>query len=170
MQNRLWAVRDAVLLIRTPLGNFYDTLTDEQKKQFIVETPKADSQAPSAIAQNAQAKAGAGAAMSQQAFARMCGAPGMQQWPVQQIEQTLKPTQAQRDSLATLQKKSAEMGQLLMASCMTPAPSTPMDRLDTAGDRLTAVIFAASNVSLALNDFYGQLSDDQKSRFDSLSN
>ena len=39
-----------------------------------------------------------------------------------------------------------------------------MARLDSATDRLTAMIFAASTVSLALNDLYGQLTADQKAR------
>jgi hypothetical protein len=46
--------------------------------------------------------------------------------------------------------------------------ATPAERLDAAADRLTAVIFAASNVNMALNDFTSQLSDEQKTRFNSL--
>src|SRR6185437_1598988 len=34
MEQRLWAVRDAGVLIREPLKNFYDSLTDEQKTKF----------------------------------------------------------------------------------------------------------------------------------------
>ncbi len=55
-----------------------------------------------------------------------------------------------------------------MASCLKPMPATPAERLDAAADRLTAVIFAASNVNMALNDFTSQLSDEQKSRLNSL--
>jgi hypothetical protein len=39
-----------------------------------------------------------------------------------------------------------------------------MARLDAATDRLTAMIFAASTVNLALNDFYGLLTSEQKAR------
>jgi hypothetical protein len=83
---------------------------------------------------------------------------------MRQIEQTLHPTKAQRTSLDALQKKSFEMGQFLMASCLKPVAATPTERLDAAADRLTAVIFAASTVGLALNDFYNQLSSEQKSK------
>jgi hypothetical protein len=84
------------------------------------------------------------------------------------MEQSLQPTQPQRASLDTLQKKSSEMGQFLMASCLRPMPATPAERLDAAADRLTAVIFAASNVNMALNDFTSQLSAEQKAKLNSL--
>ena len=58
------------------------------------------------------------------------------------------------------------MGQFLMASCLQPIAATPMERLDAAADRLTAVIFAASNVNIALNDFTSQLSEEQKAKLD----
>ena len=65
-------------------------------------------------------------------------------------------------------KKSFEMGQFLMASCLKPMPATPAERLDAAADRLTAVIFAASNLNMALNDFTSQLSDEQKTKLNSM--
>jgi hypothetical protein len=155
MQHQLWAVHDAAVLIRAPLAKFYDSLTDEQKKQFIVESPPADP----------QIEAGAKrAAISAQEFARMCGAPTANDWPVQHIVQALHPSDAQSESLELVQKKSFEMGQLLMASCVQPTPATPAGRLDAATDRLTALIFAASTIALAFNDFYGQLTSDQKER------
>ena len=67
-----------------------------------------------------------------------------------------------------LQKKSFEMGQFLMASCLKPVPATPAERLDAAADRVTAVIFAISNVNIALNDFTSELSDEQKTKLNSL--
>jgi hypothetical protein len=57
------------------------------------------------------------------------------------------------------------MGQFLMASCMQPVPTTPAARLDAAADRLTAVIFATAQVSIALNNFYNQLDDEQQAKF-----
>jgi hypothetical protein len=155
MQNALWAVHDAAILIRTPLADFYASLSDDQKKQFIVPQSQA----------NPHAVATAGQAMNQSDIARVCGMLPSGQWPMRRIEQSLRPTDAQRASLETLQKKLVEMGQFLMASCLQPMPSTPAARLDAAADRLTAVIFAASTVGLALNDFYNQLSEQQKTKF-----
>jgi hypothetical protein len=86
---------------------------------------------------------------------------------LKQAEQSLNLNRAQRASLDAFQKKSAEMGQFLMASCLRPVAATPVERIDAAADRLTALIFAASTVNLALNDFYNQLDDGQRSKFDS---
>ena len=159
MQNALWAVHDAAIIIRTPLAEFYGSLSDDQKRQFFVPPSQT----------NPRAMAMAGQAMNRGDFARICGMPASDHWPMRQIEQALRPTDAQRASLDTLQKKLFEMGQFLMASCLQPMPSTPTARLDSAADRLTAVIFAASTVGLALNDFYNQLSEQQKTQFISVS-
>jgi hypothetical protein len=151
MQNTLWAVHDAALLIRAPLSRFYDTLSDAQRKQF----------AAPAIRQPDPRSA------SRADMARMCGMPASNDGLARHMEQSLRPTATQRASLEALQKKSFEMGQFLMASCFKPMPATPAERLDAAADRLTAVIFAASTMNLALNDFYSQLSAEQKSRLNS---
>jgi len=87
---------------------------------------------------------------------------------MRQIDQAVRPTKPQRSSLEALQKKSFEMGQFLMASCLKPVPATPIERLDAAADRLTAVIFATSNLNMALNDFTSQLSDDQKAKLNTM--
>jgi hypothetical protein len=152
MQSTLWAVHDAALLIRTPLAKFYDSLSDEQKKRFA---------APAADPRSAHN-------MSRTDMARMCGMPSSNEMPVRHLEQSLHTNKAQQASLNTLQKKSFEMGQFLMASCLKPMAATPAERLDSAADRLTAVIFAASTMGLALNDFTSQLSDDQKSKLNSI--
>ena len=152
MQDSLWTVHDATQLIRAPLAKFYDSLTDEQKQRFAALGP------PQAGSRT----------MSRSEMARMCDLPASAEAPMRQIEQGLRPTKPQRASLELLQKRSFEMGQFLMASCLKPVPATPAERLDAAADRLTAVIFAISNVNIALNDFTSGLSDEQKARLNSL--
>ena len=149
MQNTLWLVHDAALQIRGPLARFYDSLSDAQRKTFA---------APPAAQADPRT-------MNQAAIARMCGAPSSGDAAIRQLETALGQSKAQRASLETFQRKSSEMGQFLMASCLKPVPATPAERLDAAADRLTAVIFAASTVNLAFNDLYNQLSDDQKAKF-----
>jgi hypothetical protein len=150
MQNTLWAVHDAAQLIREPLARFYDSLNDDQKRKFS---------APASPAANGRP--------SRTEMARMCDLPGGAE-ALRQIEQTIRPTKPQRASLEALQKKASEMGQFLIASCLKPMPATPAERLDAAADRLTAVIFAASNVNMALNDFTRQLSDEQKTKLNAM--
>jgi len=162
MQNALWSVHDAAQLIRAPLAAFYDSLTEEQKKTFAA--PASQQPEPRAIDPRTMGRG----EMSRETLARMCGAPASSDAAMRQIEHGLRPTKAQRASLEVLQKKSFEMGQFLMASCLKPMPATPAERLDAAADRLTAMIFAASNVNMALNDFTSQLSDEQKTRLNSL--
>ena len=149
MQGTLWAIHDALLQLRGPLAKFYEQLSDEQRQKFAAP--------PSAQADPRS--------MSSGAIARLCGAPPATQRQAQQAEQQLQLNKTQRASLDGFQKKSAEMGQFLMASCLKPVASTPVERIDAAADRLTAVIFAASSVNLALNDFYNQLTEEQKSKF-----
>lgn len=143
----LWAVHDAALLLRAPLSSLYDSLSDEQKKKLSGPSP-----------------ASSELVMSRSEAARMCGMPASLDSSSRQVERSLQVTKPQRASLDALNKKSFEMGQFLMASCLKPAPGTPAERLDDAADRLTAVLFAASNVGPAVGDFYAQLSDEQKSK------
>jgi hypothetical protein len=153
MQGTLWAVHDAAIQIRAPLAKFYESLTDEQRKQFS---------APASV--DPRTMAAANPNMSRDDYARMCGMPKLNEASMRPVEQALRPTKPQQASLDSLQKKAFEMGQFLMASCLKPLPTTPAERLDAAADRLTAMIFATSNISLALNDLYNQLSDEQKTR------
>jgi hypothetical protein len=152
MQSTLWAVHDAALLIRAPLAAFFDSLSDDQKKQFA--SPATEDVAPHA--------------MSRGEMARICGMPASLESSMRQIERSLQTGKAQRASLDALNKRSFEMGQFLMASCLKPVPATPTERIDSAADRLTAVLFAASNLGPAVNDFYGQLSSEQKAKLKTL--
>lgn len=149
MQNSLWAVQDAVQLTRTPLSEFYASLTEEQQRTFAAPPQPA-------------------ARMGRADIARMCDLPAGTDAPMKQIEHALRPTKPQKASLDALQKTASEMGQMLMQTCLAPMPATPVERLDAAANRLTAVIFAATNVNVALDDFASQLRDDQKTKLNSL--
>ncbi len=160
MEDMLWAVRDAVVLVQAPLKSFYDSLTDEQKAAFAVQAPASSGPQP----------ARTNTAQSQHAMAaRMCGMRGPSDWPVAQIDRAVRPTKVQRASLERLRQISGQMGQMLMASCPMNIAATPVERLDAVQVRLTDLILTASTTSIALNDFYGQLNAVQKVRFDSIS-
>ena len=160
MEDMLWAVRDAALLIREPLKAFYDSLSAEQKARFTIETPAQPASAASSDRDRMQQHM----AMA----ARMCGVPAQRDALGARFERIIQPTAAQRASLEALRKTAEQMGQLLMMSCPLAIPPTPLDRLDMAEGRLTSLIFTTSTISLALNDLYGQLSDRQRARFDTL--
>jgi hypothetical protein len=149
MQGTLWAVHDALQGLRGPLAKFYDSLTDEQRQKFA---------APASAQTDPRS-------MKPAQIAQLCGAPPATGRQARAAEEQLSLDKTQRASLEAFQKKAGEMGQFLMASCLKPVASTPVERIDAAADRLTAVIFAASSVNLALNDFYNQLNEQQKSKF-----
>ena len=155
MQTALWAVHDAAQQMRAPLAAFYATLSDEQKQSFAAPERPSGTRGPNQ-------------GPSRGDIARMCDLPASTDAPIRQIERAVHPTAAQRKSLEELQRKAGEMGQFLLASCLAPVPDTPTQRLDAATDRLTAMVFAISNVNIALNNFTSGLGDDQKSKLDSV--
>jgi LTXXQ motif family protein len=137
----LWSMRDADILLRTPLVNFYATLSDAQKAQLgstAAELPSSE---------------------------KICSLAA-NDLPVGAIEQSVRPTEAQRASLEMMKGFSSEMSGYLASSCPNEAPADPVGRLDAAGNRVSALLYAVMLFDQALNGFYSGLSDDQKKRFD----
>ena len=89
-------------------------------------------------------------------------------WPAADIVQAVGPTEAQRASLAALQSAAAKAADLLKASCLSETPLTPPARLAAVAQRLDVMLQAVDTVRVALNNFYGTLSDEQKARFESI--
>jgi hypothetical protein len=90
------------------------------------------------------------------------------EWPAVEIDQTVRPTDAQRASLTALQNATSQAADLLKTSCVTNDALTPPARLAAVGKRLDGMFQAVKIVSAALNDFYGSLSDEQKARFEAI--
>jgi len=156
MQQRMQALVQAVDIVRPPLAAFYDSLSDEQKARFNdVGTTEAQSGTHGAQASNAPSPQAA------------CDAAVMA-WPAEQIERTVRPTDAQRAKLEALQSAAANAADTIKASCPSEIPSTPPARLEAVGKRLQAMLQAINIVRPALADFYDALSDDQKARFNTL--
>jgi LTXXQ motif family protein len=153
---RLWAVRDAGISTRSPVKNFYDTLTDAQKNSFISRQPVSNPPSDQKTADNG---------MNRQYQA--CAAQNVERAErlIKEIEMRIRPNKDQAASLENLHKTSSDMAKLLIASCAQPIPADPLARLDAAADRLTALNYAATTVQIAFDDFYSKLSNDQKARF-----
>jgi hypothetical protein len=158
LEQQIWAVQNAGVLIRASLKDFYDTLTDEQKAKFS---------APAADDQRGAGKT-ASAPMGRQYQA--CAAQGANdpERLIKRIQQTVRPMPQQRARLEALGKTAGQMQQLLMASCGQPVPDNPLARLDSADNRLTTMNYAATSMEVALIGFYNGLTSEQKARFDSL--
>lgn len=156
MQDRLWAIRVAATNLRAPLQKFHDSLTNEQKAKLAAQQPS-----------NGESQSGAPAG----AAAMLCQAQTQQapQWPAEQVARTIRPNKDQRVGLEALSKTSAQMGMMMAGSCPQKAPTTVVVRLDATLDWLDAVLFAAANVAVPVDDFYRSLNGAQKAKLDTLS-
>jgi hypothetical protein len=137
--DRLWALRQAMLTLRTPLEKVYDSLSDAQKTQL-----------------NAK-----GAAAKITCASDVLGPS----WPRDLIEQAVQPNDDQRANLETLQFVSLQMGQAITYSCPSQPLASPVQRLDAAGDRLNTLLYANMIISRTFSSFYASLTDEQKASF-----
>ena len=153
----LWVVRDGAIALRGPLKGFYEPLTSAQKNSFAVEKPQSNPPPPDSQTQG-------GANRQYQACASQN--VGSAERLIKEIEMKIRPDKTQAASLENLHKVSSDMAKLLIASCAQPVPADPLGRLDSAGDQITAINYAAANVQIALDDFYARLSRTQKARLD----
>ena len=150
MADRIWAMRQAVVNVRMPFEAFYNSLNGNQKARLTDDSARTDGRADDPTQPNSAA--------------RLCGTM-TSQWPAEQIEQRVRPSDEQRRGLETLRMTTMGMGQLLMASCPQDAMATPLARLNAAEKRLNAMLYAARIVAPTLNGFYASLSDEQKAGF-----
>jgi LTXXQ motif family protein len=152
----LWVVRDGDMAMRAPLKDFYESLTSAQKNSFALQQPQNASPSDDKTQGRENKQYQACAAQNIGDAERL----------VKEIEMKVNPDKAQAASLENLHKASSDMAKLLIASCAQPIPADPLGRLDSASDQITAINYAASNVQIALDDFYGRLSQTQKARFE----
>jgi hypothetical protein len=159
MWRRLRALRQAVIMVRAPLRNFYDLLNDEQKARL--DTAGRERAGPRT---SAAREAGP-------ALLRACGEGArMPEWPVASIAQAIQLTEEQRPMLELLMGTSLHYAHELRASCVAgPAPLTPMARLEAVDQRLTAIVYAVTVLRGTLNRFYVSLTEEQHARFDAMS-
>ena len=155
IENRLTAMAQAIQIMRTPLENFYGSLTDEQKARF-----------------NAIGNENAPRASKDQKrqLAHPCGdlPPGVAEWPAADIERAIQPTEAQRANLDALKDTAVRAADMIKASCPATPPATPPARLAAIEQRIQVLITATMSVRAALDTFYSSLGDEQKARFNTI--
>jgi hypothetical protein len=154
MQQRVAAMLKAVVALEPPLQEFYDVLNDDQKKRL----------GALAVDQLKVASADGSVGSPAQGCARSLSAA--LQWPAAEIESRLHPNDAQREALRRLQRASADALDILSYECQPLDAITPSDRLVAVDRRLDALQDAINLVSLALDDVYATLDDEQKARFE----
>ncbi len=111
-----------------------------------------------------------GAARERGPLAQACGAqqPGATDWPAAEIEARVHPTEAQRAGFAALKDASAKAAEMLKTSCEPDSALTPPARLAAVGKRLDIMLQAVETVRAALDDLYGELTDEQKAQFEAI--
>ena len=99
-----------------------------------------------------------------------CGgfAPGVTNFPIDRIRQTVHPTDAAATALDSLADASSKASAVLSASCPGEPPLTPLARLDSVETRFEAMIKAIQIVRPVFASFYDSLSDEQKQRLESI--
>jgi LTXXQ motif family protein len=157
MQQRIESMEQAVETVRGPLDTFYGSLTDEQKAKF-----NATNQPP-AEQQNGRRREPA------PETGQSCSAANsVTQWPEARIEAALRPDEGQQAKLKALQNAATQAAQQLAASCPSEMPTTPPARLAAVSKRLDVMLTAVKGVRGALDNLYGDLSDEQKAQFNKI--
>src|SRR6516225_11653591 len=148
-QQRLVATITAIQIIRSPFARFYDSLSDEQKRQF-----------------NAM-KASTEGTRSANNLASLCSQQpgGFANVPVQRIEQVVQPNEQQQSAFKNLKRAAQTAADQLRSSCPTAVPQSPVERVDTVEVRLNTIVEATRSIRPDLENFYASLSDGQKARF-----
>jgi len=155
IQDRIWAMHDALLTIRLPFERFYDALSEEQRQRLRGKAP-----APVDVAANATdgrrhgtTDAGGGICLEPSA--------GVADWMMRAIERAA-PSEQQRGGVEAMRMQSATMARLVAASCPSDPRPDAMGRVAAATDRLDVMLFAVMSVSPMLQQFYDSLDDKQK--------
>ena len=103
-------------------------------------------------------------------LAQFCGDDGREiaGVPVDQIQQAIQPTDAQRAAFDELATASIQAAQIIRASCPTQTVLTAPARLAAMGQRIEAMIKAELALQAPLEKLYDLLDDEQKARLNAL--
>jgi hypothetical protein len=155
VERRLNAMIQVVHIMSEPLENLYHSLTEEQRRRLDAMGARTNRPSDAPLARGLVA---------------LCNerTEKFSQVPVQQIEQTIRPTPQQQTTFDALRAASTKAADELRKSCPTLTPQTVIDRLPAVEKRLAAMTLAVSTVRPALDDFYASLSDEQKARFNTM--
>ncbi|MGJ4941223.1 Spy/CpxP family protein refolding chaperone [Bradyrhizobium sp. HKCCYLS1011] len=93
---------------------------------------------------------------------------GFAEWRLKEIEEAVKPNEAQKAALEELKSASAKAADLITKDCPTAIPLKPTERLDLAEKRLETMLQAIKVVRPAFQAFYDGLDEKQKASLDSV--
>jgi hypothetical protein len=152
IQDRIWAMHDALLTIRLPFETFYNSLTDELRQRLRREELESTGLA-------AGVSEGRGQTVVDRR-APTCAEPAA--GTADRIMRAIAPAahEQQRAGLEAVRQRSAAMAQLIAGSCPSDAHlDDPMARFAAAKDRLDVMLFMVMSMSPVLQQLYGSLDD-----------
>ena len=147
MEWQIEKVAQALDIVRQPLQDFEQTLTDAQRARFSAPVPatmasaKFDAVAPDCAA-----------------------APTKVDSSIEQISLSVEPTDAQRDAMDNLRKAFHNAAGELDANCPVSLPGDPLARLEAAEARLDATWRALVSIQVALANLEQKLTAEQRAR------
>ncbi len=158
MQSQIQTLAMAIDIVHQPLQDFAQSLTPDQQSRF--DGPAASSSSQPTVTDQNQA----GNMVSP------CGGDSSSaiDWSIEQINRSVRPTDAQRDDLANVKQAFNAAAIDLDQHCPASAPSTALGRLETVEARLDAAWRTVLSMQVTLADFETKLSDQQKGRFDAM--
>jgi len=152
MESQIEELTMALNIVRQPLLDFEQSLNADQQLRVAVPSSQ-----------------GSLAGQSQSGnIASGCGSPGAIDWSINEINQSVQPTSAQRDALDDARRSFDEAARDLEAHCPTTIPARALNRLDTIEARLDSTWRATLAIQVALAKFEAELNDAQKVRFDAM--
>ena len=163
IEDRIGALRDALLTLHVPFERLSVSLSDEQLWRLQRDGAPADVATTGSTERRAEERRGE-ERRGEERRRETCGeqAAGMAEWPMRAIDRALRPTEQQRAALDGVRMRLMGMGQLVASSCPTYPLLGATGRIAAAGDRLNVMLFTVVTLGPTLVEFYDSLSDKQK--------
>jgi hypothetical protein len=150
MEWQIEKLAEALDIVRQPLADFQQSLTDAQRARFAA--------APSPGSSTVHADRGDAVACAV--------APTAIDWSIEQISLSVQPTDAQRDAIDNVKQAFRSAAGELDGNCSAPPPPDPLARLQATQARLDATWRALVSIQTALATLENGLSAEQRVRFD----
>jgi hypothetical protein len=152
MESQLEELSMALNIVRQPLLEFEQSLNADQQSRLAVPSSQGSL--------DRQTQSGN--------IAGGCGSPSAIDWSINEINQSVQPTTAQRDTLDDVRRSFDDAARDLETHCPTTTPASALSRLDTIQARLDSTWRATLSIQVALANFETELNDAQKIRFDAM--
>ncbi len=146
MEWQIEKIAEALDIVRQPLQDFEQALTDAQRARFT---------APPATLASAKSDA----------VASECVAPPTKvDNSVERVSLSVEPTDAQRGAMNDLRQAFHNAANELDANCPVGLPSDPLARLEASQSRLDATWHALVSIQVALGNLEQKLTEEQRAR------